>query len=116
MAGIGTEFGLTAANALNVSANNHGISVDGLIGDLRALIAEMEADVDAQQGAALTAFQNAKNDFFATYDQMAGKYGFSALGQDQTSTDGTGVDDLNEAEYASAGGGVPSISASNIQI
>jgi hypothetical protein len=116
MAGIGTEFGLTVANALNVSANNHGVSVEGLVGDLQALISEMEADVDAQQGAALAAFQRAKADFVETYNMMAEKYGLSALAQDATSTDGVNTDDLNEGGFTGANGGLPSIKPITIQI
>src|SRR5687768_7373827 len=95
MAGIGTEFGLTTANALTTSANNHGISVESLTADLRALIAEMEADVDAQQGEALNAFHRAKAAFVSSYDTMAEKYNISSIAQGATSDDGFGTDDMN---------------------
>jgi hypothetical protein len=116
MAGIGTEFGLTAANALTTSANNHGISVESLTGDLQALIAEMEADVDAQQGASLAAFQRAKAAFIESYNDMANKYGLSALAQGTTSDDGFTTDDQNVGGYTGAEGNLPGIKPITIQI
>jgi hypothetical protein len=116
MAGIGTEFGLTVANALTTSANNHSISVEGLTGDLQALIAEMEADVDAQQGEALAAFQRAKAAFIQSYNDMANKYGLSSLAQGETSNDGFGTDDMNVGGYTGAEGNLPGIKPITIQI
>jgi hypothetical protein len=115
MAGIGSEFGLTEANALNLSANNHSVSVDSLFGDLRALIQEMEQDVNAQGGNALVAFQTAKADFVNAYNALADKYGVSAMAQGTTSTDGFTTDDMNEGDYAGAHGSLPGIKPITIQ-
>ncbi|MFG3342858.1 hypothetical protein [Glycomyces sp. NPDC048151] len=116
MAGIGTEFGLSVANALTTSANNHGTSVEGLTADLQALIGEMEADVDAQQGESLVAFQRAKAAFVEAYNQMAEKYGLSALAQGATSDDGFTTDDQNVGGYTGAEGNLPGIKPVTIQI
>ncbi|MFC3491634.1 hypothetical protein [Glycomyces rhizosphaerae] len=116
MAGIGTEFGLTEANALNLSANNHSVSVDELFGDLRALITEMEEDVNAQGGNALAAFQTAKAEFITAYNALADKYGVSSMAQGATSTDGFTTDDANEGGYAGAQGGLPGIKPITIQV
>jgi len=116
MAGLANEFGLTEANALTTSANNHSTSVESLFGDLRALIAEMEEDVNAQGGASLNAFRLAKADFIEAYNALADKYGVSSMAQGATSTDGFNTDDLNEGGYTGAHGGLPGIKPISIAI
>lgn len=116
MPGSANEFGLTVANALNVSANSHQVSVDELFGQLRSLIGEMERDVLAQSGAALQQFQLAKADFIAAYNALADKYGVSAMAQDQTNTDGVTVDDQNHGEYAGAHGAMTPIKPISITV
>ncbi|MEU6247084.1 hypothetical protein [Glycomyces sp. NPDC047010] len=112
----GNEFGLTEANALNVSANDHSLSVEELFGQLQALIQEMENDVNAQGGNALTAFRTAKAEFVTAYNALADKYGVSSMAQGATSTDGFTTDDSNEAGYTTAGGGLPGIKPINIAV
>ena len=116
MPGSANEFGLTTANALNVSANNHSISVEELFGQLRTLVGEMERDVMAQSGAALAQFQLAKADFVTAYNAMADKYGVSAMAQGQTSNDGVNTDTNNEGEYAGAHGAMSPIKPITIQV
>lgn len=112
----GNEFGLTEANALNVSANDHALSVEELFGQLQALITEMENDVNAQGGNALTAFRIAKAEFVTAYNSLADKYGVSSMAQGATSTDGFTTDDSNEAQYTTAGGSLPGIKPINIAV
>ncbi|THV40139.1 hypothetical protein [Glycomyces buryatensis] len=112
----GAEFGLSEAPALAVSAGNHATTVDEMFGDLRALIGEMEADATAQGGNALTQFRLAKADFVEAYNQLADKYGVSAMAQDATSTDGTTTDESNEGEYSGAHGALTPIKPISIQI
>ena len=116
MPGLGNEFGLSVYNALHQSGENHSISVEELFGDLRNLIAEMEADVEAHGGNALVAFQKAKAEFVAAYNQMADKYGVSAMAQSQTNTDGSSTDDLNEGGFLGANGALPGIKPITIQV
>ncbi|WP_026932529.1 hypothetical protein [Glycomyces tenuis] len=116
MPGSANEFGLTVANALNVSANNHQISVEELFGQLRSLIGEMERDVMAQSGTALHQFQLAKADFVTAYNALADKYGVSAMAQGQTNTDGVNIDGQNEGEYAGAHGAMTPIKPVTITV
>jgi hypothetical protein len=116
MPGNANEFGLTQGNALNISANSHSVSAEAMIRDLNALIADMEQDVNAQGGAALTAFQTAKASFIEAYNALAGKYGMSALAQDATNTDGVTTDDTNVGGFTSANGALPGIKPTTIAI
>ncbi|GAA1665857.1 hypothetical protein GCM10009830_09320 [Glycomyces endophyticus] len=112
----GNEFGLTEANALNVSANDHSLSVEELFGQLQALIQEMENDVNAQGGNALAAFRTAKAEFVTAYNALADKYGVSAMTQGSTSTEGFTTDDANEAGFAAVPGAMPAIKPINIGV
>ncbi|WP_199042891.1 hypothetical protein [Glycomyces salinus] len=111
-----SHFGLTTANALATSANEHEISVEELFGQLRGLIQEMEADAEAMGGEALSKFRLAKNEFVTAYNELADKYGVSAFAQAETQNDGFNTDDANQAEFQNAEGGLPPIKPITVQI
>lgn len=109
----GNMFGLTNEAALSVSATNHEVSVQGMVRDLNNLIADMENDILAMNGAALPAFRVSKNQLFEAFSMLANKYGVSALAQAVTSNEAHKADEMNHGEFTATQTAMQPISTVN---
>lgn len=105
----GDHFGLTESNVLAAAANGHEDHSLLLMADLKALIADMEADAGAMAGNQLAEFRRAKARFIEAFETLAAKNGLRAAELGEIHRMGANTEADAETGYARVGTSIPAI-------
>lgn len=107
---MGNFVGLTEYNALGKGGQNLGQEAGNLRGQLQNLVSELASSRDAMQGNQAGAFDRAKNELFARFDELTAwcnQHGIK-LGDSQVVVNQT--DASNEDAFGGAGSQIGGLS------